>query len=263
MEQKLLDTDSGSMATNTNIEVDMPEAGTQNDDNQLLALVRERLPGEEVSEGNYQEMAVTLIGKLTAIQDKLVEVIDEVPEFGSFLNDVIKGIPPDEAAARNFDDLTPPEDSPDWEKVSAAKEQRKQLAAEKKSRFETIEKNKEVSIENARTFIADTGMEQNKAIAFLEWVDKLAVDLGDGLLSPEHFKSLYKSFSYDDTLKGKDMEMADAVETAKAAGRNEQIVAKEMTADNGDGIPMLGSSGGRTAAPKKASYGDNFFKGVI
>ena len=205
MEEKLLDDSSRSMATNTDIEVDMPEAGTQNDDNQLLALVRERLPGEEVSEGNYQELAVTLIGKLTAIQDKLVEVIDEVPEFGSFLNDVIKGMSPDEAAARNFDDLTPPEDSPDWEKVSSAREQRKQLAAEKKSRFEMIDKNKEVSIENARTFIADTGMDQEKALAFLEWVDKLSVDLADGNLSMESFKALHKSFSYDDTLKGKDM----------------------------------------------------------
>lgn len=231
--------------------------------NMLIAIVQKYLPGEEVTEENVNEMAAKVIERLSGIQDNLAEIADEYPEFAMFLRDVLKGMPLEEAVARNLDDITnPPEGAPDWENINKGREERKTRLGEKKSQIESLEKNKQVSVENAQAFIQETGLAEPDAIKFLDWFDGLSKDMFDGLITKNHFNTLYKAYNYDNDMAGKDAMMKEEVETAKAAGRNEQIVSKKVSAETGDGIPKLGSSGGRVPQKKK-TFADDFMSGVV
>ena len=244
-------------------ENEMQEAEVEESPNNLIAAIQKYLPGEEITSENVNEKAVMVINRLSGIQDNLSELADEYPEFAMFLRDVMKGMPLEEAVARNFDELTtPPEGSPDWENINKGREQRSAMLGEKKSRLESLEKNKQVSIENADAFIKETGLDEANAMKFLDWFDNLNKDMFDGLISKEHFNTLYKAFNYDNDMANKDAMMKDEVEAAKIAGRNEQITARKMNAETGDGIPKLGSSG-KAPTPEKKTFAGKFIEGAL
>jgi hypothetical protein len=229
----------------------------------LIPLLQKYYPGEEITEENKDEMATTVIGKLSGIQDNLIEIADTYPEFAMFLNDVLKGMSPEESAARNFEDMmSPPEGSPEWENINKGRSERMAMMGEKKSKIEQLDKNKQVSIENATKFIEKTGLNEEDAIKFLDWTDKLNTDLLDGLISDVHFDALYKAYTFDDKIAEVQTQTADEIEAARTAGRNEQITQRKLNAETGDGIPKL-TSGGKTALPKKPSFSSNYLKGVV
>lgn len=241
---------------------EQPEIEEMETPNVLMALVQEYLPGEVITAENVNDMAVKVIERLSGIQDNLAEIADEYPEFAMFLRDVLKGMPLEEAVARNFDDIVPPEGSPDYEGYAKGREERKAMLGEKKSKIESLEKNKQVSVENAQAFIQETGLAEADAMKFLDWFDGLSADMFDGLITKEHFNTLYKAYNYDNDMASKDAIMKEEIETAKAAGRNEQIMSKKVNAETGDGIPKLGSAGGRVP-PKKKTFADDFMSGVV
>ena len=229
----------------------------------LTQILEKYYPGE-VSEENKEELAVQAIEKLSGIQDNLIEVAESYPEFATFLNDVLKGMPVEEAVARNFDDMmTPPEGAPDWENINKGREERKTYLTEKKSRMELLEKNKQVSVENAQKLIEETGMSEEEAMKFLDWYDQLHADQFDGLVSLERFRALHKAYVFDTEMSNKDKKMQEEVETAKIAGKNEQLVQRKKNAETGDAIPKLGSSGAGAAKKGKPSYASQFINGAI
>lgn len=231
--------------------------------NPLIAVVQKYLPGQEITSENVNEMAVSVIEKLSGIQDNLAEIADEYPEFAMFLRDVLKGMPLEEAVARNLDDIAnPPEGAPDWENINKGREARKAMLGEKKSKVESLEKNKQISVENATAFISETGLAEPDAMKFLDWFDGLSADMFDGLITKDHFKTLYKAFNYDNDMASKDAKMAEETEAARIAGRNEQIVSKKVNAETGDGIPKLGAVGGK-AVTKKKTFADDFISGAL
>jgi hypothetical protein len=231
--------------------------------NPLVEKVKQYFPDEEINESNVNEYALKTIDRLSAIQDNLIEVSDEFPEFAAMLDDVLNGMFPDESIARNFGEevLNAPEGSPDRERISKAKEERKTKLSERKERMSTLEKNRDISVENAQKFIADTGMEEEQAKEFIEWFDKLNADMFNGLISPEHFSALHKAFTHDSKLAEKDSEMEQAVKAAEARGRNQQIEKKKINAESGDGVPKLATSGKSASRPK--SFGASFMEEVF
>jgi hypothetical protein len=262
---------AGPMAEGENIipegETPMPEGAeaeesTEDQNNTLLVAVQEYYP--DVTEATLNDMAVQTIQRLSGIQNKLIEAADEFPDFASMLNDILKGMPPDEAIARNFDEsvLNPPEGAPDWDRINTGREERKKKKEEKNKRVKELKKNQEISVENTHKFIKESGLEEKDAQAFLEWYDKLNEDMFNGMISPEHLQALYKSYKHDSVVAEKDQEIEAANEAGRAAGRNEQIEKKKMNADTGDGIPKL-SSGSKAAPGKKKSYAAKFIDGVI
>ena len=231
--------------------------------NPLIEKVQKYFPNEEITEANVGELAAQTIDRLSAIQDNLIEVSDEFPEFAALLDDVLNGMAPDESIARNFGEevLNAPEGSPDWDRISKAKEERKGKLTERKERMSNLEKNRDISVENASKFIADTGMEETEAQEFIGWFDKLNADMFDGLISPEHFSALHKAFKYDSTIAEKDSEMEQAVKVAEARGRNQQIEKKKIKAESGDGVPKLSTSGKSAVRPK--GFGAKFMEEVF
>ena len=244
----------------------IPEAEATTEEipsNGLIEKLNEFYPGEDINNENVNEFALKAIERLSGIQNQLIESGEMYPEFASMLRDVLKGMSPDEAIARNFDEsiLNPPDGDPNWEKISAGREELKKSMSSKKERLSTIEKNKQVSVENAEKFITQTGLGEEEAMKFLDWYDALHQDQFDGLISIQRLEALYKGYLYDTKMSEKDNELKESVDIAKAAGRNEQIQKKTINAESGDGIPKLSSSGGYKP-PKKESYASNFVKGL-
>ncbi len=252
------------MPTETPETPPMEEEMTAGEPDKLVVVLQKYLPGQEVTEENKSELAVSVIEKLSGIQDNLIEIADEYPEFAMFLNDILKGMPLEEAVARNFDDLmTPPEGAPDWENINKGREVRKASLGEKKAKMETITKNKQVSIENTQKFIEKTGLPEAEAIKYLDWIDKLNTDMFDGLITEAHHEALYKSYTYDSDMAAKDEQLNEVAESARITGRNEQIEKRKINAETGDGIPKLTTSGKAPAPKGKETYASKFVKGLV
>ena len=240
---------------------EIPDEETEPQESELLTALKEYYP--DATEENVGEMAIQAIKRLSGIQNKLADVAEEFPVFAMWLNDVMKGMAPDEAIARHFGtELTPPEGAPDWERINKRREEFSKTKAEKQARMDRLNKNRDISVENAMKFISDTSLSEEEGQKFLDWYDELHADMFDGLISPEHFRALYKGYKHDAVVAEKEQEAKETAETARAAGRNEQIEKKKMNAETGDGIPKLTSSG-KAPNKKEKSYGAKFFDGVI
>lgn len=74
-------------------------------ENQLIKVIQEYYPDEDISESNVNLFAIQTIERLSNIQNKLINAVDESPEFGLMLSDIFKGISPEEAVSRNFKGL--------------------------------------------------------------------------------------------------------------------------------------------------------------
>lgn len=257
--------ESGEMAGENMEETQSDEVQQSETSTSLVSVLEKYFPGEEITEENKDEKAVAAIEKLSGIQDNLIELAEEYPEFAMFLGDIMKGMPLEEAVARNLNDIiTPPEGAPEWENINKGREHRRSMMAEKKSKIDMLDKNKQISIENAKKFIADTKLPEEEAIKFLEWIDNLSKDLFDGLISGEVLSSLHKSYTFDSEMSKKDSENQNAIEEAKIAERNKKINQEKVKAPTGDGIPKLGTSGkGTQQQIKPKSYGSAFMEGVV
>lgn len=230
--------------------------------NPLLTAVKEYFP--DVTEETLQETAVQLINKLGTIQNTLGDVADEYPEFAMMLNDVMKRMPPDEAIARHYgNELTPPEGAPDWDRINQRVGEYNSMKSEKQAKMEQLDKNREISVENAKKFIADTGLEEEEAMKFLDWYDKLHADMFDGLISIENLQALHKGYVHDSKMAEKDETISELSQNKEIADKNKSIESKKKNTEETDGIPKLGTGGGRTPAKKEKSFGASFFEGVV
>lgn len=235
-----------------------PEVGEGEDvKGQIIALVNEFVPGEDSgTEENFLPATLKALTILSNLHNKLLQVVEEFPEFGDFLNAVLKGMDPEEAVARYFDaeNLTPPEDAPNYEKYTQAKADRRKGIDELNVRKQTLMDNEQTSIKNVNAIIEKRGMEPEAAQQFIDNVADLSKDLFDGLLSENHIDVLLKGFDFDTMVQQKDQEVESAFEDGTVAGRNEQISKKRAGAEKGDGLVRLSNTGSLDdEKPKKAN----------
>jgi hypothetical protein len=232
------------------------ETGEGDIKGKIVAIINEFVPESETGdEENFIPATLKALTVLKTLHDKLLQVVEEFPEFGDFLNAVLKGMSPDEAVARYFDaeNLTPPEDAPNFEQISTAKAERRKGIDELNARKQTLIQNEEISIKNVNDMIAKRGMDEESAKQFITDVADLSKDLFDGLLSENHIDVLLKGFEFPQMLEQKNQEIESAFEDGTVAGRNEQISKKRAGMDKGDGMVRLSNTGSSTdTAPKKA-----------
>lgn len=89
---------------------------------------------------------------------------------------------------------------------------------------------------------------------FVEWVDnEILANLLDGKVNKGILTKLYQGWIYDAAV-------ADALETGKVEGRNEQIEAKRKQARKTDGLP---ADGGSVETPEQAETPKDMFDEVI
>lgn len=154
-----------------------------------------------------------------AANKTIMEVVQAYPEFAQIIEDVANGIPVQVAIARQFDssELAVPEGEPDYEAYKQAAEERTKRLADMKARVETREKNMARSKTDVDAFFAEQGLSEEEQQRFVAWVDnEILANLLDGKVNKEILTKLYQGWVYDTAV-------AEARETGKVEGRNEQI----------------------------------------
>ena len=181
---------------------------------------------------------VPLVEEIVAFNKDMVEVIDEVPEFGDMLIYIRKGYTPQEAYHMSFDmeEMTPPAGAPDYEGVMKAKEARRAAVEGKKKRMAEINMNIDGSVQNIAALASSKGWDEAKAMEFSDKVAGLFNDWADGKLSPESLAVLEKGFGYDN-------DVAASYEDGMVAGKNAQIEKKRVTKETSDGLPKMSNTG--------------------
>lgn len=171
-----------------------------------------------------------------AANKTIMEVVQAYPEFAQIIEDVANGIPVQVAIARQFDssELAVPEGEPDYEAYKQAAEERTKRLADMKARVETREKNMARSKTDVDAFFAEQGLSEEEQQRFVAWVDnEILANLLDGKVNKEILTKLYQGWVYDTAV-------AEARETGKVEGRNEQIETRRVRAQKTDGLPADG-----------------------
>ena len=179
--------------------------------------------------------------KIAAANKTIMEVVQAYPEFAQIIEDVANGIPVQVAIARQFDpsELAVPEGEPDYVAYKKAAEERTKRLADMKARVETREKNMDVD-----AFFAEQGLSEEEQQQFVAWVDnEILANLLDGKVNKEILTKLYQGWVYDTAV-------AEARETGKVEGRNEQIETRRVRTQKTDGLPADGGGVEATSAVK-------------
>ena len=179
-----------------------------------------------------------------AANKTIMEVVQAYPEFAQIIEDVANGIPVQVAIARQFDssELAVPEGEPDYEAYKQAAEERTKRLADMKARVETREKNMARSKTDVDAFFAEQGLSEEEQQRFVAWVDnEILANLLDGKVNKEILTKLYQGWVYDTAV-------AEARETGKVEGRNEQIETRRVRAQKTDGLPADGGGVEATSA---------------
>ena len=191
-----------------------------------------------------------------AANKTIMEVVQAYPEFAQIIEDVANGVPVQGAIARQFDpsELAVPEGEPDYDAYKKAATERSQRLADMKARTEARDKNIAQSKTDVDAFFAEHGLDEAEQKQFVEWVDnEILANLLDGKVNKGILTKLYQGWIYDAAV-------ADALETGKVEGRNEQIEAKRKQARKTDGLP---ADGGSVETPEQAETPKDMFDDVI
>ena len=181
-----------------------------------------------------------------AANKTIMEVVQAYPEFAQIIEDVANGIPVQVAIARQFDpsELAVPEGEPDYEAYKQAAEERTKRLADMKARVETREKNMARSKTDVDAFFAEQGLSEEEQQQFVAWVDnEILANLLDGKVNKEILTKLYQGWVYDTAV-------AEARETGKVEGRNEQIETRRVRTQKTDGLPAYDGGVEATSAVK-------------
>jgi hypothetical protein len=231
-------------------EEEIPEARVR-----FTERIKQSLPDQEL-EGDdaYLEAAITHIDTLETYQKendeanrKVVEVLEQQPEIGSILSDMVQGASFEEALARNIDieSIQPAKGDPDYEKWAKAKADRIKRMEEARGFEKKLVESRKVSLENVATFQKEKGLSDTERTQFTTKINTILTDvLEDGKITPEFLDVMYKGLAFQ-----------EAIDTARKQGeirgKNEAIDQKKATrATQDDGLPTLTSQG--PTKPRKA-----------
>lgn len=230
----------------TEVPAEAPEAG-----NDIDAMIAELMPGADVSTPEAREATIgELLTRLYNINNSLAEVVDDEPEFGMVLNDILKGSKVATAFARHYgpDSFSEPvEGDPDFEEFGKYKQERAERHKKKQERQKSLKANEEVSMQEITSYMEEKGLTPEQAQDFFTQADEFFTDIFDGKITKDHLAMLEKAFGYEDAV-------AEAEETGKVAGRNEKIVEEKVKKPTTSGMPEI-NEGGMPPQPKERRTG--------
>lgn len=227
-----------------------PEARTRFNERIKQALPDQELEGDDA----YFEAAINHIDELETYQKendeanrKVVEVLEQQPEIGSILSDMVQGASFEEALARNIDieSIQPAKGDPDYEKWAKAKADRIKRMEEARGFEKKLVESRKVSLENVAAFQKEKGLSDTERTQFTTKINTILTDiLEEGKVTPEFLDVMYKGLAFQ-----------EAIDTARKQGeirgKNEAIDQKKATrATQDDGLPTLTSQG--PTKPRKA-----------
>lgn len=225
-----------------------PTETTEEKPNEVDAIIVEFMPEADLTTPEAREAAIgQLLSRLVNIHNSLRDVVEDEPEFGMVLDDILKGSPVAAAFARHYDPESfsePGEGDPDFEEYGKYKQERTKKRQEKEKRRNSLKKNEEVSMQEIDSYMEEKGLTPEQAQDFFSQADEFFTDIFDGKITKKHLAMLEKAFGYDTAVK-------EAEETGKIAGRNEKIVEEKVKKPKTSGLPEINEGGTPQPAAKR------------
>ena len=230
-----------------------PEATGMDTQNEVKALIQKYIPG---SEGGPEDN-LKLLKMLDNLHDKILVSVENDPDFGAALSDILNGETARVALARNYgpDAFQAVEGDPDYDLMTENFNKAKERIGKKRQMAEQIAKNQEMSVKEIQAWMEEKGYDDVAIQARLNKLEEIRQDFLNDKINRNHLQLIDKAMDFDTAV-------AQAEQAGKVAGRNEQIVEKrEKRATAGDGLPSLTAQNAKPEKPK--SYAANFLKGVM
>jgi len=225
-----------------------PSETTEETPNEVDAIIVEFMPDADLTTPEAREAAIgQLLSRLTNIHNSLRDVVEDEPEFGMVLDDILKGSPVAAAFARHYGPETfsePGEGDPDYEEYGKYKQERTKKRQEKEKRRKSLKQNEEVSMQEIDSYMQEKGLTPEQAQDFFAQADEFFTDIFDGKITKNHLAMLEKAFGYDTAVK-------EAEETGKVAGRNEKIIEEKVKKPATSGLPEINEGGTPQPTAKK------------
>lgn len=220
--------------------------------------LKKRYPDKEFTSDDEVSGALTeyldeLEGYQTSTEEanqKLTQVLQEVPELVGIIRDVSQGATITEALSRNIDidEIKPMEGDPDYEAWNNNIESRKQTKAEREAKSQMYKENLDMSVAEIKAFQEENGMTPEDTSKFLNTLNEFIGEVVDGKLTKTTLARMKKALDYD-------MDVEMAAKNGEVAGKNAKIDAvkeKSKKKTDGDGLPAITGQGATAEAqPKK------------
>lgn len=170
------------------------------------------------------------------VNKKLVDALENNPEFAQMTKEVLAGVPVHIAIARNIDmeAMAPNEGDDDYGDYQKAIEDNKKTRAEKEKYLKDMDDNIKMSAKQVDEFAKENKLTDDETENFLKDVDQLVSDMVKGKVTKEALSTFYKGMKRDDDVK-------DAKKAGEIEGKNAKIeaVKEKEDAAKGDGLPAL------------------------
>lgn len=242
-----------------------PEAAAEAPKPKYSDSFRERIklayPDEEIADDEmFYQKASEQIDNLEMYRNKnmeankaLMEIFDAEPAVAEVLKDMIKGASFQVALAKHFspEDLVVPEGADDEEMYKTNLDARSKRLKDNEDWNKRKTENMDLSQKAVNEFVAETGLDPDKANEILSRIGEVIDEVVDGKVSKDFLMSMYRAFNYDNDLK-------TAEDTGRIAGKNEKIEVEKMDKKEiGDTLPVIASGGEQKPTQKKASWLDD------
>lgn len=166
---------------------------------------------------------------------KILEILQDNPEFAQLFAAVKDGMPLRVALARviDFDAVRPQEDDPDYEAFTKSAEEYKKRLAETAAHRKLIEENQSKSKVEIEDFFKEIGADEEEQGGFADFLEGLFEDVFTGKMGKDALKKMWQAYKYTEDVEA-------AQQAGEVAGRNANIEAKREKANATDGLPEAG-----------------------
>lgn len=216
---------------------------------EIKALVEKYTPGVDLSNQEAVDAAVlTLLKALDRVQTKLTVAVENDPELGAALSEIMSGGKGRVALARAYgpDAFKAVEGDPDYDEMTKAYQEAEARIKQKEEYGRTLRKNQEMSIQEIKAWMEEKNYGDEEVKVRLEKMEELRQDFLNDKITKKHMMLIDKALDYD-------KDVANAEEVGKVAARNEKIVEKREKASANKTIPQLTATGTKPKSARPTS----------
>lgn len=224
----------------------VPESGTVAE---IKTIVEKYTPGVDLSSQEAVDAAVlSLLKALDRVQTKLTVAVENDPELGSALAEIMNGGKGRVALARSYgpDAFKAIEGDPDYDEMTKAYQEAETRIKQKEEYGTTLRKNQEMSIQEIKAWMDEKNYGDEEVRVRLEKMEELRQDFLNDKITKKHMMLIDKALDYD-------KDVANAEEAGKVTARNEKIVEKREKASANKTIPQLTATGTKPKSARPTS----------
>lgn len=217
---------------------------------EIKALVEKYTPGIDLSNQEAIDTGVlSLLKALDRVQTKLTVAVENDPELGAALSEIMNGGKGRVALARSYgpDAFKAVEGDPDYDEMTKAYQEAETRIKQREEYGNTLRKNQEMSVQEIKAWMEEKNYGDEEVQVRLEKMEELRQDFLNDKITKKHMMLIDKALDYD-------KDVANAEEAGKVAARNEKIVEKREKAVSNKTIPQLTGTGAKSKPARPASF---------